>query len=83
MSFCGNSKLTKYSQKLRRNMTKEERHLWYDFLKTLPFTIQRQKTFGNYILDFYCSEPMWLLKSTVHNIMRMPDFCRINDAMRI
>lgn len=37
-------------------MTKEERHLWYDFLKALPLTIQRQKTFGNYILDFYCSE---------------------------
>ena len=56
MSFYGNPKLTKYAQKLRRNMTNEERHLWYDFLKTLPITIQRQKTFGNYILDFYCAK---------------------------
>lgn len=34
-------------------MTKEERHLWYDFLKTLPITVNRQKVIGNYIVDFY------------------------------
>ena len=34
-------------------MTKDERHLWYDFLKTLPITANRQKVLGNYIVDFY------------------------------
>ena len=34
-------------------MTKEERHLYYDFLKGLPVTVNRQKVFGKYILDFY------------------------------
>ena len=34
-------------------MTKEERHLWYDFLKTLPITVHRQKVLGQYIADFY------------------------------
>ena len=34
-------------------MTKEERHLWYDFFKTLPITVNRQKVIGNYIVDFY------------------------------
>ena len=34
-------------------MTKEERHLWYDFLKTLPITVHRQKVLGQYIVDFY------------------------------
>ena len=34
-------------------MTKEERHLWYDFLKNLPITVNRQKVIGNYIVDFY------------------------------
>ncbi len=34
-------------------MTPEERHLWYDFLKQLPITVNRQKVFGNYIVDFY------------------------------
>ena len=36
-------------------MTKEERHLWYDFLKTLPLTVHRQKIMGRYIVDFYCA----------------------------
>lgn len=34
-------------------MTPEERHLWYDYLKKLPCTVNRQKVFGNYIVDFY------------------------------
>ena len=37
-------------------MTKEERHLWYDFLKHHPARFQRQKTIGSYIADFYCHE---------------------------
>ena len=36
-------------------MTKEERHLWYDFFKTLPITVNRQKVIGKYIVDFYCA----------------------------
>ena len=51
-----NPNLKKHSQELRKNMTKEERHLWYDFLKTLPITINRQKSIGPYILDFYCAK---------------------------
>ena len=42
------------SQTLRKNMTKEERHLWYDFLKTYPVQFKRQYTIGIYIVDFYC-----------------------------
>ena len=51
-----NPSLTKFSQDLRSNMTKEEKHLWYDFLKKLPQTVNRQKVVGNYILDFYCAQ---------------------------
>lgn len=47
-------KLTDNARKLRRNMTPEERRLWYQFLKRLPFTVNRQKGIGNYIVDFYC-----------------------------
>ena len=36
-------------------MTKEERKLWYDCLKKLPVSVNRQKVFGKYILDFYCA----------------------------
>ncbi len=37
-------------------MTKEERRLWYDFLKSLSVTVNRQKVIGKYIVDFYCAE---------------------------
>ena len=37
-------------------MTKEERHLWYDYLKSYPFRFSRQKILGKYIVDFYCAE---------------------------
>ena len=46
--------LLRRSQTLRKNMTKEERHLWYDFLKTYPVQFRRQYGIGNYIADFYC-----------------------------
>ena len=55
MNKENNSLLTSNAQKLRKNMTKEEKHLWYDFLKSLPVNINRQKVFGRYILDFYCA----------------------------
>ncbi len=53
MNKTKNSRLTGNAQTLRNNMTKEERHLWYDFLKTLPVTVNRQKVIGKYIVDFY------------------------------
>lgn len=55
MNKTNNPKLTENSKFLRKNMTKQERHLWYDFLKTLPITFHRQKVLGNYIVDFYCA----------------------------
>ena len=33
-------------------MTKEEKHLWYDFLKKLGTTVHKQKVIDNYIVDF-------------------------------
>ena len=50
-----NSQITVLSRNLRNNMTKEERHLWFDFLQNLPVRINRQKVFHNYIVDFYCA----------------------------
>ena len=46
-------KLTNNAQTLRKNMTKEEKRLWYDFLKKLPLSVHRQKTIESYIVDFY------------------------------
>ena len=53
MSYKYNPKLVASAQALRKNMTKEERHLWYDFLKRLPTSVKRQKNIGNYIVDFF------------------------------
>ena len=51
-----NKKLTVISKMLSKNMTKEEKHLWYDCLKKLPITIKRQKVIGEYVVDFYCAK---------------------------
>ena len=53
MNTNSNPKLTDNAKNLRKNMTKEERHLWYDFLKKLSITVNRQKVIGKYIVDFY------------------------------
>ena len=55
MNETHNSNLTGNSKALRNNMTKEERHLWYDFFKKIPHTVNRQKVIGPYIVDFYCA----------------------------
>ncbi len=55
MNEKSNSSLTRLAQQLRKQMTPEERHLWYDFLKDLPITINRQRVIGQYIADFYCA----------------------------
>ena len=49
-----NDKLVANARDLRNNMTKEEKHLWYDFLKSYPIRFSRQKILGRYIADFYC-----------------------------
>ncbi len=55
MNETHNPSLNGFSRKLRHEMTKEERHLWYDYLKSLPVIVKRQKIIGNYIVDFYCA----------------------------
>ena len=49
-----NSALTEKAKSLRKNMTKEERRLWYDFLRGYPVRFLRQKVIDDYIVDFYC-----------------------------
>ena len=53
MKLFYNKSFKNNSQHLRKNMTPEEKHLWYDFLKFLPITVNRQKIIENYIVDFY------------------------------
>ena len=50
-----NKTLTANAQKLRKNMTKEERKLWYEYLSGYPNRFRRQVTCGKFIMDFYCA----------------------------
>ena len=51
-----NKSLVSNARTLRKNMTPEEKHLWYDFLKRLPYNVRRQHNIENYIVDFYIAE---------------------------
>ncbi len=51
-----NPKIIAAAKMLRKNMTKEERHLWYDYLREHPARFSRQKVLGRYIADFYSAQ---------------------------
>ena len=51
-----NHELVANARNLRREMTKEERHLWYDYLRRHPVKFRRQAVFGKFIVDFYCAK---------------------------
>ena len=56
MDYKHNKEIIPLAKILRKNMTKEEKHLWYDYLKEYPIRFIRQKTIGKYIVDFYCAK---------------------------
>ena len=64
-----NPKLIGIARTLRRNMTKEEKHLWYDFLCDYPVRFRRQEIIGNYVADFYCDKQSWSSNWMVRSIM--------------
>ena len=51
-----NNDLLRIAKNLRHNMTRQERHLWYDFLRGYPVKIYKQRIIENYVVDFYCSQ---------------------------
>ena len=50
-----NNRLIPLAKQMRKEMTKEERRLWYDYLRGYPVRFSRQKVLGKYIADFYCA----------------------------
>lgn len=57
-----NKELVPLAKQLRKEMTKEERHLWYDFLRTYPVRFSRQKVLGKYIVDFYSAQAKLIIE---------------------
>ena len=75
-----NERLRSFSQKLRREMTKEERHLWYDFLKPLDVTVKRQHIIGSYIVDFYIASAKLVIELDGSQHYEDPASDQIRDA---
>lgn len=61
-------------------MTKEERHLWYDFLRSCPIRFSRQKVLGKYIADFYSAEARLVIE--LDGAQHYEDSNAQNDAER-
>ena len=75
-----NKKLVSNARELRKNMTPEEKKLWYDFLCRLPFTVRRQHNIENYIVDFYIAEKKIVIE--VDGIQHLFTENKIADAER-
>ena len=61
--------LAERAKYLRSHMTPEERHLWYDFLRTCGYKFNRQYVIGNYIVDFYSPKLKLIIELMVGSIM--------------
>jgi very-short-patch-repair endonuclease len=51
-----NPNLVDRARMLRKNMTSEEKKLWYDYFKLHEKHFRRQYPIDNYIVDFYCAD---------------------------
>ena len=75
-----NQQLVPFAKQLRKEMTKEERHLWYDFLREYPVRFSRQKVLGKYIADFYCAKARLVIE--LDGSQHYEEAAMIKDAER-
>ena len=75
-----NKDLVSNAQALRKNMTPEEKHLWYDFLKRLPMKAHRQYNIGNYIVDFYIPQKQLVIE--IDGIQHLTEEHKEKDQIR-
>ena len=80
MNTLYNRNMSFLAKKLRKDMTKEEKHLWYDFLKMLPVTVNRQKVIGRYIADFYIASSNLVIE--IDGSQHYKETAKENDAER-
>ncbi len=55
MEIKKNNNLLENARELRREMTPQERKLWYCFLRKYPVKIYKQRIIESFIVDFYCA----------------------------
>ena len=56
MAVYKDYRLSSCAKALRKNMTPQENKLWYQFLRTYPLKIYKQRIIDAYIVDFYCAK---------------------------
>lgn len=79
--FTGyNKQLKEKSRVLRKEITPQEKHLWYDFLKKYPIRFNRQRPIGNFIVDFYSSKAKLVIE--VDGSQHYEDDNKIEDDIR-
>ena len=75
-----NDELLGKARKLRREMTPQERNLWYLFLKNYPIKIYKQRIIGSYIVDFYCASARLVIE--IDGSQHYEENGRTHDAAR-
>lgn len=55
MTVTKNNQMLPRAKELRREMTPQERKLWYLFLRRYPVKIYKQRIIESFIVDFYCA----------------------------
>ena len=62
MSLDYNKNNIPLAKQLRKDATREENKLWYDFLSKYEIRFQRQKAIDNFIADFYCHKAKLIIE---------------------
>ncbi|MBQ7144323.1 MAG: endonuclease domain-containing protein [Oscillospiraceae bacterium] len=75
-----NDKLLPLARQLRKEMTMEERILWFEYLRAYPVRFRRQEIIGNYIADFYCSKAKLVIE--LDGSQHYEDGQKLKDAIR-
>ena len=75
-----NNNLLNVARILRRNMTRQEKHLWYDFLRYYPIKIYKQRIIDNFIADFYCHSARLIIE--LDGSQHRTDRGKANDETR-
>jgi len=75
-----NGKYIPLAKALRKNATKEENRLWYDYLSKYPVRLQRQKVIGGFIIDFYCYKAKLIIE--IDGAQHYTEEGRKNDDFR-
>ncbi|MDO4846939.1 MAG: endonuclease domain-containing protein [Clostridiaceae bacterium] len=80
MNYKHNPELTNLAKTLRKNMTKQEKRLWYDYLSKSTCRFLRQKVIDDYIVDFYCAKKKLIIE--LDGSQHYSDKGKLNDRIR-